>query len=107
MGQVAQLTRPDQSRNRTGRARCKQLAGPGLNQGLGGEREQKRQRERERKRERERARRGRLGGPDGRNETQIAIIYFRRPVITEPESLPEPPSSCRDQNPNAAADENI
>lgn len=28
-----------------------------------------------------------LGGPDGRNETQIAIIYFRRPVITEPESL--------------------
>lgn len=28
-----------------------------------------------------------LGGPDGRNETQIAIIYFRRPVIIEPESL--------------------
>lgn len=28
-----------------------------------------------------------LGGPDGRNETQIAIIYFRRPVITEPESV--------------------
>lgn len=28
-----------------------------------------------------------MGGPDGRNETQIAIIYFRRPVITEPESL--------------------
>lgn len=28
-----------------------------------------------------------LGGPDGRNKTQIAIIYFGRPVITEPESL--------------------
>lgn len=38
----------------------------------------------------EKERRGRtgcLGGPDGRNKTQIAIIYFRRPVITEPESL--------------------
>lgn len=34
-----------------------------------------------------RERTGCLGGPDGRNETQIAIIYFRRPVITEPESL--------------------
>lgn len=42
----------------------------------------------ERRREREkRERTGCLGGPDGRNETQIAIIYFRRPVITEPESL--------------------
>lgn len=42
----------------------------------------------ERRRERERRERtGFLGGPDGRNETQIAIIYFRRPVITEPESL--------------------
>lgn len=42
----------------------------------------------ERRREREREERtGCLGGPDGRNETQIAIIYFRRPVITEPESL--------------------
>ena len=30
---------------------------------------------------------GCLGGPDGRNKTQIAIIYFGRPVITEPESL--------------------
>lgn len=37
--------------------------------------------------ERERGRPGCLGGPDGRNKTQIAIIYFRRPVITEPESL--------------------
>lgn len=34
-----------------------------------------------------RERTGCLGGPDGRNETQIAIIYFRRPVITGPESL--------------------
>ena len=34
-----------------------------------------------------RERTGCLGGPDGRNETQKAIIYFRRPVITEPESL--------------------
>lgn len=42
----------------------------------------------ERRRETERRERpGCLGGPDGRNETQIAIIYFRRPVITEPESL--------------------
>lgn len=38
-------------------------------------------------RKRGRERTGCLGGPDGRNETQIAIIYFRRPVITEPESL--------------------
>lgn len=50
-------------------------AGPGVE-------ERRRERERER-----RARTGCLGGPDGRNETQIAIIYFRRPVITEPESL--------------------
>lgn len=41
----------------------------------------------QRRREAERERPGCLGGPDGRNETQIAIIYFRRPVITEPESL--------------------
>lgn len=42
--------------------------------------------EKARKRER-REKTGCLGGPDGRNETQIAIIYFRRPVITESESL--------------------
>lgn len=42
---------------------------------------------REGEKEGERERTGCLGGPDGRNETQIAIIYFRRPVITEPESL--------------------
>lgn len=42
----------------------------------------------DRRREREkRERPGCLGGPDGRNKTQIAIIYFGRPVITEPESL--------------------
>lgn len=46
----------------------------------------RRQGEKERERER-RKRPDCLGGPDGRNETQIAIIYFRRPVITESESL--------------------
>lgn len=44
-------------------------------------------REGEKEAERREKRTGCLGGPDGRNETQIAIIYFRRPVITEPESL--------------------